>query len=144
MNSVDPVMISDTNLSRLWARILVCAADHPGDRISPLVVSLTGFTDADPIPEIPAVRNSLDEFLRKADAFQVSTVANTIFPQSVWRIAGGDRDVLYEEYIEALPRYAAMERANRDGTYFSRLIAFDRDACSGGDPPALSPSSPLR
>jgi hypothetical protein len=138
MNSVDPVLISDTNLSRAWARILVHAVDHPGTEISPLIVSLTGFDGLDAIPEMPSVRNALDTLLRKRNDFAIATVANTIFPQSVWRIAGGDRDVLYEEYIDALTRYAAMEPLNRNGTYFSRLIAFDLDARTGKRIPGLA------
>jgi hypothetical protein len=138
MNSVDPVVISDTNLSRVWARMLVHAVDNPGTEISPLIVSLTGFDGPGAIPEIPSVRDALDDLLRKRNDFAVSTVANTIFPQSVWRIAGGDRKLLYEEYIEAVPRYAAMEPMNRDGTYFSRLIAFDLDARTGKRLPGLA------
>lgn len=131
MSNIEPVVISDTNLSRAWARILVHAVDHPGTEISPLVISLSGFGGQDDIPEIPAIRGSLDAMLRGRRDFEIATVANTIFPQSVWRIAGGNRLVLYKEYIETLPRYVAMERMNKDGTYFSRLIAFDVDARTG-------------
>lgn len=131
MSTPEPVVISDTNLSRAWAKVLIHAIEGPGTEISPLIISLTGFGGQDSIPEIPAVRDALDTLLRSRDDFEVATVANTIFPQSVWRISEGDRRLLYQEYVEALPRYAAMEPMNRDGTYFSRLIAFDVDAKTG-------------
>ena len=138
MSSLAPVVFSDTNLSRAWAQILVHAVDHPGTEISPLIVSLSGFRGQDAIPEVPAVRDALDTLLRSRNDFTVATVANTIFPQSVWRISGGDRYAFYEEYIQALPRYAALERLNRDGTYFSRLIAYDIDARTGRRIPNLA------
>jgi hypothetical protein len=131
MSDLDPVFISDTNLSRAWAKVLVYAIDHPGTEISPLIISLTDFGGHDSIPELPAVRDALDAMLRDRNDFEVATVANTIFPQSVWRISAGDRHVLYEEYIDAFPRYAAMEPMNRHGTYFSRLIAFNLDGKTG-------------
>ena len=130
MSSADPLLFSDTNLSRVWSRVLLHVIDHGGTEISPLVVSLSGFSNG-LIPEINAVRVTLDELLRAKDQFEVNTVANTIFPQSVWRISGGDRHAFFEEYRETLPRYAAMERLNHGGTYFSRLIAFDLDAKTG-------------
>jgi hypothetical protein len=138
MSSMEPVALSDTNLSRLWSQILVYAIDHPGNEIAPLVASLSGFGGQDLIPELPQVREALDELLRSRDDFEVSTVANTIFPQSVWRISGGDRQTLYEEYVEALPRYAALDALNKDGTYFSRLIAYDINARTGKRIPNLA------
>lgn len=137
MNSSEPVVISDTNLSRLWSQILVYAIDHPGTEITPLVASLSGFGGQDIIPELPPVREALDALLRRRDD-EVATVANTIFPQSVWRISGGNRDVLYSEYVAALPRYAALDSRNKNGTYFSRLIAYDVDARTGVRNPHLA------
>lgn len=131
MSSPEPTVVSDTNVSRAWAKILVHAIDNPGTEISPLIISVTGFGGDGGIPEVPAVRDALDTLLRHRRDFEVATVANTIFPQSVWRISGGDRHLFYEEYIAVLPRYAAMEPLNRAGTYFSRLIAFDVDPATG-------------
>ena len=138
MSSPEPVVYCDTNLSRLWAKVLIHAIEHPGKEISPLLMSLSGFGGMDPIPELPSIRAALDAHLRNQDHFEVATVANTIFPQSVWRISGGDRNVLYREYLEALPRYAAMEPANKKGTYFSRLIAYDMNALTGERIPNLA------
>lgn len=129
-DSNKPLLICDTNLSRAWSRILLQTIDHSGTEISPLIVSISGLCNG-VTPEIDAVRMALDELLRRTEQFEVNTVANTIFPQSVWRIARGDRHAFFEEYRETLPRYAAMERLNRSGTYFSRLIAFDLDANTG-------------
>jgi len=51
------------------------------------------------------------------------TVANTIFPQSIWRLANGNRARLYELYLQTFPRLQALaKRQNRRGLYFERLI----------------------
>ena len=63
----------------------------------------------------------------------MKTVSNTIFPISLWRLAKGDRKVLYAMYRENLPDYVAMESSkNQRGLYFGRLIAFDMDHKTGG------------
>lgn len=130
MSSAGPVLISDTNLSRAWARILIHVIKHGGTEISPLVLSISGLP-RDVIPELDEIRVPLDKLLREKEQFEINTVANTIFPQSVWRIAGGDRHAFFDEYRETLPRFASVEKLNRNGTYFSRLVAFDLDARTG-------------
>jgi hypothetical protein len=90
-----------------------------------------GFSD-DEVIERPAIREALDATLEAAEMQKVQTVANTIFPQSLWRQAKGDRHALYASYIENLPEYVAMEpNKNRKGLYFGRLIAFDLDSKTG-------------
>jgi len=53
----------------------------------------------------------------------VETVAGTIFPESIWRLAKGDRHQFYEEYKRVLP-FIRNKLANNKGIYFQRLIAF--------------------
>ena len=63
---------------------------------------------------------------------KIQTVANTIFPQALWRQAKGDRQVFYAAYRENLPEYVAMEQyKNRRGLYFGRLVAYDLDHKTG-------------
>lgn len=132
MSSAPPVLISASNLSVAWSRVLLHVVDQRGPtEIEPLVVSIGGLAAADNVPEVAAVRAALDNALHSNDEFSVDTVANTIFPRSVWRRSGGDRQAFFRTYRESLPRYAALERLNRNGTYFSRLVAFDTDARTG-------------
>jgi hypothetical protein len=56
-------------------------------------------------------------------------VANTIFPDSLWKLSGGDRHELYKIYLKTLPRIKALNKTrNRRGLYFERLISFDEKA----------------
>lgn len=120
-----PVLIEDTNLSWAWARIINHIQSQPGKNIAPLVVSINGFDNAGEPLEDPDTRAALDALLAEHNEWDVSTVGFTIFPQQVWKIAGGDRKVFFELYRQAFPRYQAMNRKlNGKGLYFERLTMF--------------------
>jgi hypothetical protein len=123
----EPLYITDDSLSRAWARTFLHVLDHPGTAIAPLLVSVTGFT-ADGLPqEDPGVRTAMDACLAASGKLPVEKVAWTIFPQSLWRLARGDRRRLHDLYRRALPRFQALRPAlNRRGLYFERLIAYGR------------------
>jgi hypothetical protein len=123
--------ISESNLSVAWARAFLPLAARSDAEIVPLLVSVTGFTGGLPA-EDDAVRTALDACLAANGEQSVHTVANTIFPQSVWRRAKGNRQTLYDEYLENLPSYVALcPTKNRSGLYFSRLIAYGIDPETG-------------
>lgn len=64
----------------------------------------------------------VDGLLREHNSYPVSTVANTIFPQALYK--PGHRDLLYERYKLSFPK---MKRITRDwGRYFDRMIRWDR------------------
>ena len=126
-----PLLIDRPNLSLAWAEAFLESRATSGHRLSPLTLSFTGF-DVGLIAEEPLVRSALDAALLEADMQKVQTVANTIFPQSLWRVAKGNRKELYKSYVENLPEYVAMESSkNQRGLYFGRLVAFDVDHKTG-------------
>lgn len=127
----EPVLIDQANLSLAWAKAFLAVRAAPGHRISPLMLSFRGFQNGEVIEET-AVRSALDAAMDGAAMQKVQTVANTIFPQALWRAAKGDRAAFYAAYRENLPEYVAMEpRKNRRGLYFGRLIAFGLDHKTG-------------
>jgi hypothetical protein len=120
-------LIDDDDLARAWGRALLHVVDHPGTLISPLVLSVTGFSPG-ATPEVPTVREGLDGALARLGMQSVHTVANTIFPQSLWRYAGYDRQRFFAEYLANRPRYRALAPTkNGRGLYFERLIAYGPD-----------------
>jgi thymidylate synthase len=122
MMTSNPLFIQDTDLARAWARAFLEAMKPGRLEILPLAVTVTGFADDWPT-ENPAIRCALDEALLKMDEFYCDTVASTIFPQSLWN-PEKSRDQLFERYRRVLPRLRKMEKRNRYGLYFERLIAF--------------------
>jgi hypothetical protein len=126
-----PILIDQPNLSLAWAEAFLASRATSGHRLSPLTLSFTGL-EGEQITENASIRSALEAALLEAEMQKVQTVANTIFPQSLWRVAKGDRKVLYKTYVENLPEYVAMESSkNQRGLYFGRLIAFDLDHKTG-------------
>ena len=131
-SSTQPMMVEDSNLSRAWARTFLHVLDNPGAAISPLVVTLTGFTPEGDAVEDASVRAALDACLSTNGRYDVETVAWTIFPRSMLRIAKGDRHRLFELYRGSYPRFRALNpSANGRGLYFGRLVAYERGPCDG-------------
>jgi hypothetical protein len=113
--------ITEDCVSRAWLKAVRLAAKCKRKEVSNLVVNVEGLEKAGRM-EDSALRSALDEALEGNDNFLVSTVANTIFPASLWR-KNRPRSVLFERYLRLWPRINAV-RQNRRGTYFQRLIAY--------------------
>jgi len=127
-----PVVIDDTNLSRLWSKLLLRVLRGAGREVAPLVVSLTGFGENGGVPEDPAVRQALDRLLKRKGRLVVEDVAFTIFPQRLWEMSRGDRARLFTLYRATFPRWQAMNRkVNGRGLYFERMVMYGRGPCDG-------------
>jgi hypothetical protein len=123
-------MINDSNLSRAWARLLLGVLDGAGTEVSPLVLSVTGFGENDAVAEDPAVRQALDQLLKRKGRLKVE--AFTIFPQRLWEMSRGDRTRLFALYRATFPRWQAMnKKANGRGLYFERMVMYGRGPCDG-------------
>ncbi|MEJ5125003.1 thymidylate synthase [Comamonas sp. MYb21] len=131
-HSIGPLLIDEADVSRAWARAVIHVMDHSGLEVSPLILSVTGFGDQSVIPETRSIRIALDKLLSAKKMRSVEDVAFTIFPQRLWKIAQGDRSLLFHYYKDVFPRYQAMNpRGNRRGLYFERLIKYGRGPCEG-------------
>ena len=113
--------INAPNTSEAWLSAMEHLDERGGDEVN-LAVAI-----GSPTSEVPAIRSSLDEFVRtrRADAMAVQTVANTIFPASLYRPHLGDRARahLYSMHEQG---YALTKRKsqNNKGTYFNRMVAW--------------------
>ncbi|MGZ5043192.1 MAG: hypothetical protein ACXV8P_00245 [Methylobacter sp.] len=126
-----PLPVDEPNLSRAWAKAFLHVIDHSGKEISPLILSVTGFDDNGAPAEDTAVRQVLDGALKKKGEQDIETVAYTIFPQRLWKMAKGNRARLFEMYRDVFPRYQTMNKHNKWGLYFERLISYGRGPCDG-------------
>jgi len=125
-------MINDNNLSRAWSRLLLRILDGAGTEVSPLVLSVTGFDEKGVASEDPAVRQALDQLLKRKKRLKVEDVAFTIFPQRLWEISRRDRARFFALYRATFPRWQAMnKKANSRGMYFERMVMYGRGPCDG-------------
>lgn len=128
----EPRLVSETSISRAYARILLDVMAGPGKEIAPLYVSISGFEGGSPPAEDRDFRRAMDELLRRNDKRDIEDVAFTIFPQRYWEMAKGDRALLFEYYRMAFPAFRAANRqANGRGLYFERLTMFGNGPCDG-------------
>jgi hypothetical protein len=79
-------------------------------------------TIEDPLAEEVTVSEAYRDLLAQLDLPSIETVANTIFPDLLWQVAGS-RSLLYERYLRMMPRLRRFPK-NRNGTYFGRLVSW--------------------
>jgi hypothetical protein len=113
--------VTGGSVSSAWIKAVQSASAAPRREASNLIVNIEGLSNTTPIEDL-SLRTSLDQALETNGNFSVSTVANTIFPASLWRPNLG-RAALFERYLKLWPRISKI-RQNRRGTYFQRLIAY--------------------
>jgi thymidylate synthase len=122
------VCIENSNLSLAWAEAFLALMQPGCTEITPLAVTVR-ISDGGNIDEHEGIRQLIDNALADHKS-SCNTVANTIFPKSLWN-PKRDRTLLYERYLKyAWPRVRKCQ-ANYRGTYFHRLVAFD----NGNDEP---------
>lgn len=120
-----PTCIQDTNLSHAWAKAFLEVMKPDVGEILPLVVTITGFVDNQPV-ESRSIKLVLDDTLKKEKRYSCDSVASTIFPLSLWN-PQRERKRIFERYLHILPQLKLLASHNRYGLYFERLIAFGPD-----------------
>lgn len=119
--------IVGSNLSFAWAHALIKCYEKNGGVLSPAIVSFPAFGQDDEV-ESKDIRIIIDSHLTDPKKYisnqsVVETVAGTIFPESVWRLCRGNRELLYAEYANML-QFIRRKQSNRRGVYFQRMIAY--------------------
>jgi hypothetical protein len=113
--------VEERNLSLAWGRGLRLASAPGISEVVPLVVAITGFDEHGNAEEESRIRNALENVLAAEGKQSIETVANTIFPRSLWNPTA-PRELLFKRYMQILPRIRRATRKNGRGTYFERMI----------------------
>lgn len=121
MSNLGPTLKQNLNLSLAWAHAFLDLLKPGISSIEPLIVDIGGLRNSPP-QEDEGIRRGLDGFLAQKGLQSCHTVANTIFPRSLWSPIL-PRERLYERYLTILPKLK-KDRKNQHGLYFERLIAF--------------------
>jgi len=121
------VVIEGVNLSDAWAKAMITCYDKNGSILSPAVIRFP--TTALGGIETPEIRKIADNKLMVPGKTipgqsSIETVAGTIFPQSIWRISKGNRELFYKSYLNMFPGIK-IHKLNKRGTYFQRMIGFE-------------------
>jgi thymidylate synthase len=116
------------NLSVAWAKAFCKVVSNKKEKISPLIVKITGFSERGIVYENEKIRNLLSHELSSKGKWSLETTSETIFPNSLWNRNMG-REELFKLYLDIWP-FVKKEQLNKRGTYFYRMINFE----NGEDP----------
>jgi hypothetical protein len=133
MTMSEPQMYTstETSLTTAWARAFLAMSESPGRELCPFLVNITAGPDGLPVEDAD-LRRAVDACLEESGNDPVDKVAKSIFPHVLWRRAKGVRRKLYDNYLQNLPDYVAMEPSkNCHGLYFARLIGYGIDHKTG-------------
>jgi thymidylate synthase len=115
---------TSNNLSIAWAEVFLKLMERGIGELTHVITTVTDFDAHGVVMESPAIRQRLDWELIAQEEQSCHTVANTLFPQSLWNAGAADgARKLYARYTTIWPSIAKC-RANRRGVYFHRLIAY--------------------
>ncbi|MDB6025131.1 MAG: hypothetical protein JWM68_1354 [Verrucomicrobiales bacterium] len=118
MSKLSP--IEHDNLSVAWANAFLALMKPGVNEITPLILTVNAMDNGVP-REDPEIRKMLDKALA-ARKIECHTVANTIFPKSLWNPAR-ERQLLYDRYLKHA--WPMVDKCNHRGTYFQRMVAFE-------------------
>ncbi len=131
MTTSELFAVDAPDISTAWAKAFLRLSERGVQEITPLVTTVQ--IDDDPLPEVKGIRDALDnctETLKKSGGKDlkklqsVHTVANTIFPSSLWNPdAPNDAELLFQRFDATWPRVKKCSQ-NRRGSYFRRITAF--------------------
>jgi len=110
-----------STLDAAWLGAIQVATNSRGHEVSPLVVAFD-VREASAPPQFAGPRSALDEALTASGRATVETVANTLFPNSLWN-PSRFRQQLFRRYLRILPALR-RDSHNRRGIYFERLINY--------------------
>lgn len=134
MSTRQPEVIADSNLSLAWGRAFLHMM-QPDSGHAPLTLSVDNF-DPNGLPlEDPTLRSAVDFALAAHNCMSVRKTAFTIFPNDPWEFkrkpAHSEFGPWFRRWVFP-PMYRA-NRANREGTYFQRMVAFGAELGNKGE-----------
>lgn len=117
-------LIKGATISSVWAKMFNIVMNNPGKELSPVLIVLQ---DVNPVEseQKDNISEKLNEIYLKRGLNQINTVANTIFPLSLYKLARFNREKFFLNYQALVPRMKALDNRNKNGLYFERLVDYD-------------------
>lgn len=126
-NKAVPTVLG-SSISSAWANAFIQCHKSPGGVLSPAIVRINFDNPESTTVEETGIREIVDKQLQgliTQNVLQsnVETVAGTIFPESIWKLAQNDRHKFFQLYKKMSP-LIRRKRANKLGVYFERLVSY--------------------
>lgn len=115
--------IIENNLTYAWGGAVSLILKKGINEIQPLIVTVNGFHNSQPEEDLE-IRKYLDDLLESKNRYNSNTVANTIFPRSLWS-KDQRRELLYERFRNIFPKILKYDPIGKKyGRYFDRMIDY--------------------
>lgn len=133
MNAEPADIFAHSDLAMVWASLFNHAMRPTTRSLRPTLVSIGPLKGRLPT-EAQAIRDALDDALAASKKYTVDVTALTIFPHKSWVRLGRPGCAKFSDrcVTRLLPRLRALDKRNRYGTYFERMMAFS--GARGGAP----------
>lgn len=127
-----PEVIAEDNLSFAWGRAFLRMMS-PDSSHAPLTLTVEGFSEDGFPMEHPGMRSAVDKALSINNFLTVDKTAFTIFPNDNWEYFGRPPHANFGSTFRRriFPFMHRMDRRNRSGTYFQRMVAFGAEIEKG-------------
>lgn len=110
--------ITGNTVSDAWLRTVMSVNDAPDQRCYHTVTRI-----AQPDTQVPEIRTAADWLSERRGYPEINTVANTIFPEALAATCA-DHEELTDRYRRIYGVVRELDKANRRGTYFGRLVSY--------------------
>ena len=106
MNNLET--ISEKSLTVAWAKVFLKVMSPGNDALEPIVVSVYGIGNAEPVEEFQT-RMAINDVLRKKGKPTIAETAATIFPYRAWNFLGRPACAKFSSWylMSYLPRHGA-------------------------------------
>lgn len=112
------IHVNAESVSDAWREAMRALFATSGRRAIHTVVRVT-----DPVAHTDATWADLDGWLTRHELYSIDTVANTIFPRHIAATSRSHAELVHR-YRRMYPTLRERLPANRNGTYFGRLVAY--------------------
>lgn len=125
MNFSTPMVIESPCISHAWGKVFLHTFDSANRKLKPVVLSIVGLSERPPV-EDSTLRNAVDDALQTHGKYSVRVSGLTIFPYDIWVRRGQPGCREFSDFCveQLVPRMKALDRNNRYGTYFERMMRF--------------------
>jgi len=117
--SIAQETVRGSTISSAWLNAVIAVTEAP-DRQHRLFHLVTRIDN--PAREQPEIRAAADSLVSELGYSPIETVANTIFPAQL-AATSRDHGHLADRYRRVYPTLRRLDRGNRNGTYFGRIVA---------------------
>jgi hypothetical protein len=111
-------VVTGSTVSDAWLRTVTSVNEAPGQRCYHAVTRI-----AHPASHVLQIRTAADWLSERRGYPAIDTVANTIFPEALAATCT-DHEELTERYRRIYGIVRKLDKANRRGTYFGRLVSY--------------------